>query len=272
MRKYIGIFDSGVGGLTVMRQIARDLPHESLIYYGDTARVPYGEKSRETIIRYSIDNAIFLMEKDIKLLVVACNTASAYAIDKLTQIFNIPILGVIEPGVAKVVEVSKKGNMAILGTKGTIQSEVYQKAIASRLPKATLFPIACPLFVPLVEEHFIDHPATKLIVKEYLTPLKKKEIDTLLLGCTHYPFLKDLIQAEMGEEVVIVDSATTCAAAVAQMLQQYNLQSTDFSSPPTYHYYVSDDPVRFQKTGERFLGIPLDHVRKTNYRPEDTYN
>lgn len=255
---HIGLFDSGVGGLTVMQEIARLLPRESLLYFGDTARVPYGNKSRETIIRYSIENAIFLLEKQIKLLVVACNTASAFALPKLRQIFNIPIVGVIEPGAQKAVSVTRNQRIAVLGTKGTIQSGAYQLEIQRLLPKATVIPVACPLLVPLVEERFLNHPITRLAVQEYLSQLEKAEVDTILLGCTHYPLIKELIQEQAGLHITLVDSASTCAQTVTQLLQSHQLESP--TDQAIHRYYVSDDPAKFHDLGEKLFGHPLPHI------------
>lgn len=256
----IGMFDSGIGGLTVMQQIVCALPRESIIYFGDTARLPYGDKSKETIIRYSLEIAEFLIKKKIKLLIIPCNTATAYAIEELKKTFNIPILGVIEPGVEKVVQVSRNQSIAVLGTRATINSGIYQKEIKKRLPGANVQAIACPLFVPFVEEHFLDHPATKMIVKEYLGTLKDQQIDTILLGCTHYPLLRDLIQEEMGSDVAIVDSATTCAEKAKSLLTTYQMH-TSSQSIPSYQYYVSDDPDRFMRLGKIFLGAAIEDVR-----------
>ena len=188
-RPSIGLFDSGIGGLTVLQQLVRALPDENYVYFGDTARLPYGEKSRETIIRYSIENSIFLLDKNIKMLVIPCNTATAFALEKLQKIFSVPVVGVIEPGAERAVEVSKNERIGVLGTRGTIYSQSYQKAILKINPSAFVLPIACPLFVPLVEENYVAHPSARLIVQEYLRPLKDQFIDTLLLGCTHYPLL-----------------------------------------------------------------------------------
>jgi glutamate racemase len=255
----IGIFDSGIGGLTVMREIMKRLPHENLIYYGDTARLPYGDKSKEVITRYSMENTIFLMEQNIKLLVVACNTASALALEKLQRIFNIPILGVIEPGAENAVKTSKNKNIAVLGTKGTIKSGVYQREIEKKMPQAKVISIACPLFVPLVEERFFHHPAAGLIIKEYLFPLKDHQVDTVLLGCTHYPLLKQRIMEELLEEVSVVDAAFTCALKVAEILKQSQLENGS-STHPEYQYFVSDDPIKFQSLGIDFLGMPIKNV------------
>jgi glutamate racemase len=259
----IGMFDSGVGGLTVLKQIAHRLPNENIIYFGDTARVPYGGKSCNTIIRYSIENAIFLMEQDIKILVIACNTASAYAIEKLQQIFNLPIIGVIKPGAQKAVEVTRNGKIAILGTTGTINSKAYQKEIHRINPNIIVYPIACPLFVPIVEESFISHEATKLIVKEYLKSLLEHDVDTVLLGCTHYPLLQNTLQNELGKDVNIVDSASTCAEKVAEILQLQNIDNRA-SQVQIHKYFVSDDPEKFRTLSKEFLGMPLDRVELTN--------
>jgi glutamate racemase len=254
----IGMFDSGVGGLTVFKEMKSRLPSESIIYFGDTARLPYGEKSREKIIHFSIENAIFLLKKNIKMIVVACNTASAYAINQLKNIFNTPVIGVIEPAVEKVVHFSRRQNIAILGTKGTVNSGVYQQEILHRLPHSSVTAIPCPLFVPLVEERFFHHPASRLIVQEYLLPLKHKEIDTLLLGCTHYPLLRSLIQEEIGNETVIVDSASTCAEKVAEALEALDLKND--CDRPFYQFFVSDDAKKFKSLAQEFLGESLHHV------------
>lgn len=255
----IGIFDSGVGGLTVMRQIIDLLPHEDIIYFGDTARLPYGGKSKETIKRYCRENAAFLLEKNIKLLVIACNTATSHALEDLQEHLEIPVIGVIEAGVKSIVESTKSARIAILGTKGTIQSGVYQEGIQKALPQATLYPIACPLFVHFVEEQLIEHPATRLIVKEYLKPLIGQNIDTLMLGCTHYPLLQQLLQEEVGSDVFLVDSATTCAAHVKDVLQRQNIE-TNNKGIGTHHYFVSDDPQKFQELGCKFLKLPINQV------------
>lgn len=247
-----------------MKEVQRALPHASVIYFGDTARVPYGGKSPETIVRYSIENSIFLLENEIDVLVIACNTAASAAISKLRSIFNIPIIGVIEPGAEKAVSITKNKKIAVLGTKATIQSGSYQKEIEKRLPDALLFPVACPLFVPFVEEGLLDHPSLRLLVKEYLFPLKREKIDTLLLGCTHYPLLKHLIQEEVGDDIIIVDSATTCAEKVASLLKQEN---TDFLACAENHYYVSDDPAKFKEAAEKLFKQTLVHVHTIRREP-----
>lgn len=254
----IGIFDSGVGGLTVMQQLKQVLPNERLIYFGDIARLPYGNKSQETIIRYSIENTVCLLKKNIKTLVVACNTASALALSKLRELFALPIVGVIEPGAEKAVAVSKNQRIAILGTKGTIQSKAYQEAILKLSPKAHVLAISCPLFVPLVEEQWFHHPASRLIVEEYLRPLKGEGIDTVMLGCTHYPFLRSLIQQEVGEEVILVDSASTCAHQVAELLKDKQLLANHDQGE--HQYFVSDEPEKFRLLAEQLFGYSINEV------------
>ncbi|NGX58357.1 MAG: Glutamate racemase 1, partial [Chlamydiae bacterium] len=254
----IGIFDSGLGGLTVMKELIKALPNEDIIYFGDTARVPYGNKSAETVIRYSMEISQFLIEHEIKLLVVACNTASAYALNHIQNEVDIPVVGVIDPGAFRAVMITENQNLAVLGTTATINSGAYQSAILSYCPGAEVWTIPCPLFVPLVEENFLYHEATKLIIREYLSPLQDKQIDTVLLGCTHYPMMKTLIQEELGAHVNIVDSASSCAQKVSDLLNDENLLNEKRSSE--YRFYVSDDPVKFQQAGSQFLGLPIGLV------------
>jgi len=246
----IGIFDSGLGGLTVMREIISLLPEEDLVYFGDTARVPYGNKSADTVIRYAHEISNFLMDHDIKLLVIACNTASAYALQSVQEQLPIPVIGVIEPGAAQAISVSKNQKIAVLGTRSTIQSGAYQAAIQSRSPVAQVIAISCPLFVPLVEEDFLHHEATRLVIREYLSPMDT-DVDTVLLGCTHYPLMKEQIQAELIN-VTLVDSATTCAQRVKQVLVESGQLNEKRASEP--QFFVSDDPDRFHQMSRQFLG------------------
>lgn len=257
----IGMFDSGIGGLTVLRQIIKLLPNEQVLYLGDTARMPYGDKSNETVMRYAIENTTFLLDQRIKLLVVACSTASAHAMIKLRELFNVPMVDVVEAGVSQAVLATKNQRIAILGTKGTIFSAVYQREIAKQLPGAEVTPIACPLLAPLVEENFASHPAARLIVREYLAPLKNSSIDTLLLGCTHYPLLISIIQEELPD-VTIIDPAACCAAMVASLLCSSNLMSNVSTDEPNHRFYVSDDPQKFRHQASNFLETPIHHVEK----------
>jgi len=259
----IGMFDSGVGGLTVLHQLAKRLPNEKIIYFGDTARVPYGDKSSQEILRYSIDNANYLMSKHkIKVLVNACNTSAAYSKLQLRQLCPMPVVDVIEAGVKSIVKTTKSQRIAVLGTRATIRSGVYENEILKLLPQATVISIACPLFVLLVEEQFIGHKATKLIVEEYLAPLKKQNIDALLLGCTHYPLLRGIIQEELGNGVAIVDSSSSCAEMVADLLSSKDLEAPLSSLPVKHQFFVSDNPERFAVTARNFLDTQTEvHVQ-----------
>jgi glutamate racemase len=259
----IGIFDSGIGGLTVMRQIIQDMPNENTIYFGDTARLPYGGKSQETILRYSIENAIFLMEKKIKLLIIACNTADAMALARLRQIFNVPIIGVIEPGVEEACRATKNQVIAVLGTKGTIQSTAYQKSLLTHMPEAKILAIPCPLLVHLVEEKYFDHPASKIIVEDYLSPIKDQCVDTIILGCTHYPLLSHLFRQTMGSQVALIDSGVACALKIKQLLYKMQLNAP-IKQLGTHQFYVSDDPEKFRSLGQTFLGRPIASVTLVN--------
>lgn len=255
----IGIFDSGFGGLTVMRAIRSVLPHENIIYFGDTARLPYGSKSAETILRYSVENSTFLLNQGIKILVLACHTACAFALEHLQKNFPIPVVGVIPPAVDQLVQGSKTGHVAILGTRATISSGVYQQQIKQRLPNAEISAISCPLFVPLVEEGYVEHPLTEMVIHEYLRPLQRKETDAILLGCTHYPLLLPIIQKELGENVLLVDPAMSCAENVRALLLENNLLNIQ-TDTPHYQFYVSDDPEKFRLLGKTFLNYPIEHV------------
>ena len=259
------MFDSGVGGLTVLREVQKHIPDAHFIYFGDTARCPYGPKSDKTIIRYSVENGIFLIDQGVELLIVACHTASALALEKLRSIFQIPVLGVIEPAVESACKATRSARIGVIGTKATIQSGVYQKEILKILPESFVATQACPLFVPLVEEQFINKSIQKEIVKEYLVPLKEQQIDTLLLGCTHYPLLQEIIQEEMGKEVTLINPAEALAKKIASLKKQDTLLACDAPKQQKSHLgppiqaslFVSDDPERFQKIGEHFFGHPL---------------
>jgi len=252
----IGIFDSGIGGLTVARAVYQRLPGESTIYFGDTARVPYGPKSPETVRRYSLEILQWLLGQGIKLVVVACNTSTAHALPALRAASPVPVLGVIEPGARAAVAASRGGPAGVIGTAGTIASNAYARAIHALSPAAQVEQVACPLFVPLVEEGWFDHPATELIAREYLAPLSQAGVDTLVLGCTHYPLLKPLLGRVMGADVRLIDSAEETARAAAEALVEHGLEA-----PPdktVYHrFVVSDDEPRFRQVGSRFIGKKL---------------
>jgi len=255
----IGIFDSGVGGLTVLRTIKAMLPNEHLIYFGDTARVPYGTKSEPTVRKYAIEDTKLLLRYAPKLIVVACNTVSALALDSVQETAKgIGVLGVIKAGAKCALEKSADKRIGVIGTQATISSYAYQRELHQLSKDVQVFAKACPLFVPLAEEGFAQHEATKLIAKEYLAELLDSRIDTLILGCTHYPLLKSTIQEVVSETVVLIDSAEAVAQDVKTHLSQQELLSFDSPKPP--RVLVSDMPQRFQSIAERFLGFRLHHL------------
>ncbi|MCM8823770.1 MAG: glutamate racemase [Candidatus Omnitrophica bacterium] len=262
MERYpIGIFDSGLGGLTVLKEIERFMPKENIVYLGDTARVPYGSKSKYTIIRFSTENILFLLKKKVKIVVIACNTSSSLALDYLRRIFSIPIIGVIEAGVTKAIRLSKYRRIGIIGTKSTILSGSYQKELLKRDNKIIVYPKACPLFVPLVEEGLTKGRIVEMIVDMYLKEFKGK-IDTLILGCTHYPILKKAI-AQYLRGVYLVDSAKEVAKYVYNLLEERNLLNRN-SGVPKKDFYVTDDPVGFKKLAKIFLKRSILTPQKIN--------
>lgn len=258
----IGIFDSGVGGLTVVSQIQKMLPKEDLVYFGDTARVPYGTKSKETVTKFSVENVEFLMEHNVKLVVVACNTASSLSLNFLKRCFRVPIIGVIESGAKGAVASTRNNRIGVIGTQGTISSSAYEKAVKKINPKIILFSQGCPLFVPLVEEGWLDKGVTREVASIYLSPLKRKRIDTLILGCTHYPLLKDVIGRILGKAVLLIDSAKEVAKEVKEVLDANGLLN-DSGGGKKYRFFVSDEPDRFVKMGERFLKRRIECVKRT---------
>jgi len=265
--KAIGIFDSGVGGLTVLKEVVRALPQEDTIYLGDTARVPYGTKSPETVVRYSRQIARYLLQRDIKLLVVACNTASAVALAALQQEFSIPIVGVIEPGARAAADATRSGKVGVIGTAATVASSAYTKAIKRINPDIEVISRACPLFVPLAEEGWVDNEVARLTAKSYLGDLKQHGVDTLVLGCTHYPILKSVIAEVMGPGVTLVDSAEQTALTVARILSEQELLRPK-GEQGNHHYYVTDIPAGFIRVGNRFLGGELGDVYQVSLEQE----
>jgi glutamate racemase len=252
MQKAIGIFDSGVGGLTVLKEIMAALPEENTIYLGDTARVPYGIRSPETVTRYSFENTQFLLSQEIKILVIACNTASAISLEAVKREFPLPVLGVLEPGARAAIAATRTGKIGVIGTEATIGSGAYEKAVRSVSPGIEVFTQACPLFVSLVEEGWTDNDVAELVARRYLGGLREQGIDTLVLGCTHYPLLKKVIARVMGDGITLIDSATETAREVAAVLGKLNWLRPD-SGAAVRRYFVTDSPARFERVGKLFL-------------------
>jgi glutamate racemase len=258
-RAPIGIFDSGIGGLTVTRAIFERLPTEATIYFGDTARVPYGPKSPDTVRRYSMEIQDWLLGQGVKTIVVACNTSSAHALDALRDASPVPVIGVIEPGARAAAAATRGGVIGVIGTAGTIRSNAYAKAIEALLPAAKVEQVPCPLLVPLVEEGWFDHEATRVIAAEYVDPLVRQGLDTLVLGCTHYPLLKPLLRGLLGPRVILIDSAEETARAVDSQLAALDLAAPD-GQVGSHRFVVSDDEARFLEVGGRFVGEKLRDV------------
>lgn len=252
----IGVFDSGIGGLTVLQRIMEALPKENTVYLGDTARSPYGSKSVETVLRYSFENTDFLIEKGVKLVVVACNTSTAIALESLKENVSVPVIGVIEPGVRAALEKTRNRKIGVIGTEATIQSGAYSRALKEKDPSVEVYSRACPLFVPLVEEGWLDNSVVRLTVESYLGSLKQSGIDTLILGCTHYPLLKRAIQKFLGRGVQLVDSAEETAKEVETVLKKTSLARERGRGTPSF--FVTDAPDRFIKVGQRFLGEKVE--------------
>lgn len=253
MQKAIGIFDSGIGGLTVLKEIVAALPDENIIYLGDTARVPYGIRSAETVTRYSFENTRFLLAQEIKMLVVACNTASAVSLEAVKKEFPLPVIGVLEPGARAAVRETRTGRIGVIGTEATIASGAYERAIARLDAGIRVHSLACPLFVPLVEEGWIDNDVAMLVARTYLEHFKATGIDTLVLGCTHYPLLKGVVNHVLGPGITLIDSATETAREVAEVLGKLKWMKP-VRERPVRKYFVTDTPARFEKIGKRFLG------------------
>ncbi len=256
----IGVFDSGVGGLTVVRALMERLPFENIIYFGDTARVPYGVKSVETICRFACEITSFLLKNNVKILIVACNTMAAVAIEQISGLSSVPVLNVIEAGASAAVSATRNKYIGVIGTPATINSNAYARAIHQLDTTVRIYSQACALFVPLVEEGWLDHPVTRLTAIEYLKPVICREIDTLVLGCTHYPLIKPLLQELAGNEISLVDSAEAMAEETARTLARMDLRNPG-TTGAEYRFCVSDLPLRFRTIGERFLGRALPDVR-----------
>ena len=259
----IGVFDSGVGGLTVAREIMRQLPNENIVYFGDTARVPYGSKSKDTIIRYSRQDINFLQTKKVKAIVVACNTASAVALEEIKDEYQVPILGVVEPGAMAAAEATQNGNIGIIGTEATIKSGIYNNYLRKIKPNISIVSKACPLFVPLVEEGLIEDRVTDDIVGRYLGEFKEYQIDALILGCTHYPFLSNSIARFMGPEVKLVNPAYETAKQLKEILKQKNILN-EGEEKVIYDFYVSDAVDKFNSFANGMLPIQVESSSVVN--------
>jgi glutamate racemase len=264
----IGVFDSGIGGLTVYKELRAALPaSERLIYLGDTARVPYGTRSEATVVRYALEGAGFLARRGVKALVVACNTMSAVAIEALREKFQGPVVGVIEPGAEAACQTTRRKVIGVIGTAATIRSEAYRRAIARRLPEARVIGRACPLFVPLAEEGWVDNDVARAAASAYISDLRYAGLDTLVLGCTHYPLLRPVIEATVGPGVALVDSAASTAAAARELLRAERLLKDDAAAGGAGaedHFNVTDSSERFREVGSRFLGRPLARLEQVD--------
>lgn len=258
----IGIFDSGVGGLTVAKEIIRQLPNENIVYFGDTARVPYGIKSRQTVIRFSIENILFLLKQDVKLICVACNTASSFALPVIKNHFRAPIIGVITPGVREAVYASQNKRIGVIGTKGTVKSRTYETEIKLLDPKAKVTAVACPLFVPFVEEGWLSGEVVMNVARSYLKPLKDAQVDTVILGCTHYPLLRPVIQEVLGKKVTLIDSAKQVAFEIKKILANEDMANRGKGGKLSF--FVSDNPEWFSSLAQRFMGRKLNNVKKVD--------
>jgi len=255
----IGVFDSGIGGLTVVRALMERLPFENIIYFGDTARVPYGVKSPETITQFATQITRFLLQKEVKLLIIACNTMAAVAYQAVKDLSPVPVLDVIAAGTRKAIEETTSKHVGVIGTPATINSNAYARAIHEHDPDIRVFSQACPLFVPLVEEGWWHHPVTRLTAQEYLRPVLAEHVDTLVLGCTHYPVIKSLIREIVGQDIRLVDSAEAMADITANLLHDMHLGNPQ-RNPPEYRFYVTDVPYHFQTICEGLLGRTLSRV------------
>ncbi len=258
----IGLFDSGIGGLTVLKEIGRRLPLEEVVYFGDTAHVPYGSKSKETITKFSLNIVDFLLALGVKMVVVACNTASSLSLDALKKQFSVPIIGVIEPGAKQALAKTKNGRVGIIGTRATIGSGSYEAVIKKLDPSIKVYSQACPLFVPFVEEGWLGGEIVEKVARTYLEPLKSFKMDTLILGCTHYPLLKEVIQKTMGGQVTLINSAEETAKEAKQLLEKLKISGMPQKKEPAIRFFVSDEPENFRVLGERFLGRPIQSVAK----------
>ena len=261
----VGVFDSGVGGLTVAREIMRQLPHENLVYFGDTARVPYGSQSQNTIIRYSRQIIRFLKTKNVKAIVIACNTASALALDVVRQETDLPVMGVVVPGARAAVAATESGKVGVIGTEATVQSRMYSQIIKEYNPKISVTGKSCPLFVPLVEEGFAKHKVTWEIIDYYLAEMKESDIDTMILGCTHYPLLRSRIREYMGDKIHLVNPAYETAMDLKNLLEAKGMSNLESEAlHASYEFYVSDAADKFKQFANSILPYDIETTQQIN--------
>lgn len=261
----VGVFDSGVGGLTVAREIMRQLPNENIVYFGDTARVPYGSKSKDNIIRYSRQIINFLKTKDVKAIVIACNTASALALDVVREEIDIPIIGVVEPGARAALETTVTKKIGVIGTEATIRSAMYEKIIQGIDPGTSVIGKACPLFVPLVEEGFAKHQVTREIIDYYLSSFLETDIDSLILGCTHYPLLRSRIREYVGSKITLVNPAYETAMDLKKLLESRHMENTgEHQEHASYSFYVSDAADKFKQFANSILPYDIEATKQIN--------
>ena len=259
----IGVFDSGVGGLTVVSELMRQMPRESIVYFGDSARYPYGPRSPERVRSMAMEDGVLLTGFDVKMIVVACNTASSHALDMLAEKLPVPVIGVVKPGAYAAARQTRSGKIGVIGTDGTIASESYKNALEKLNDQITCKSMACPLFVALAEEGWTVGPIARMVAEAYLAELRLEEIDTLILGCTHFPLLRSVISETLGEEVELIDSAEATVSELRRRLESASgLREGD--GKPVHRFLVSDAPERFKRIGERFLGRPLGKVLKVD--------
>lgn len=261
----VGVFDSGVGGLTVTKEIMNQLPKEQIIYFGDTARVPYGSKSKETVTMYSRQIIRFLQTKHVKAIVIACNTASAFALETVKQEIEIPVIGVVKPGAKTAAITTKNGNIGVIGTEGTIRSKIYNEFLSSVNSDLRVYGKACPLFVPLVEEGWVKDPITKEVARRYISELLEKDIDTLVLGCTHYPLLRDIIREVVGDSITLVNPAYETARMLRLVLEENNILSTRTGSPE-HTFFVSDGADKFRSFANTILPCEMVETKDVNIK------
>ena len=255
----IGVFDSGIGGLTVVHELFKILPNERIVYFGDTARVPYGTKSPKVVERFALEDIFFLLQQDVKLIIAACHTVSSVALDQIVQAMHLPILGVVDPGVKAALKITENHKIGIIGTRATVLSRAYDKKLKAKNEQVTVVSRACPLFVPMAEEGWLDGPIVQNIARTYLDPIRAEGVDTLILGCTHYPLLKPVIGEVMGESIKIIDSAEETAKLVAYRLNVLK-KNNPTNQIPKHAFFVSDIPHQFREIGERFLQTSLDNL------------